>query len=645
MKRLFVLAVAAFAVLATSLSAQTPLQSQSTAQRKVIETLPQKDGKILSVEEAMKMSFSVARHTRKYIQRPVARSPYTEKGGDIYFKGKRILTGGSGIVYGQTVSRNEFNISHGLFVCPNPSDTAFPPLAFYRKDESRVSDFPLLDIRTCKLNNIKYPMNGQPSERVELGVYDPRSESVIYLNVTDFDEERYLTNVSWGGDRYLYVQVLNRPQHEMHLNMYDARDGRFVKTILTESNDAWVEPYDYLHFPSADPCTFIYASDNRDGFKNLYLADTSGAVRRIVPTDADIRFQTFRNSYLYYTSSEISPSQQHLFRVKISWKKGRTGAAAARIGKPERLTPERGWHDIAFTENGFVDTYSSFSTPRQACLRDNDGKVVETICGPQNPLEGYAQCSVEFGTVPSADGLYENHYRLFKPLDFDPSKKYPLILYVYGGPHSQGANDTFMGGIRIWEMVMAQHGYVVYIQENRGTQYHGSAYEKAINRNCGKEEMKDQMVGVRSLMAEPWVDETRVGVHGWSYGGFMTLSLATTYPDVFKVAVAGGPVIDWRWYEIMYGERYMDTEATNKEGFESTSLINKAPNLKAKTLIIQGAEDSTVVPYNALSFIQKCVDNAIPVDYFTFPKAPHNMSGTDRVYLYNILTDYFCKNL
>ena len=183
------------------------------------------------------------------------------------------------------------------------------------------------------------------------------------------------------------------------------------------------------------------------------------------------------------------------------------------------------------------------------------------------------------------------------------------------------------------------------MQENRGTKYHGTDYEKAINRNCGKVEMEDQMVGVRSLMAEPWVDESRVGVHGWSYGGFMTLSLATTYPDVFKVAVAGGPVIDWRWYEIMYGERYMDTPATNAEGFESTSLINKATNLKAKTLIIQGAVDSTVVPHNALSFIQKCVDNAIPVDYFTFPKAPHNMTGTDRVYLYNILTDYFCKNL
>ena len=640
MKRIVALAAVAAFTLTAALA-----QPQAVAQRTVIETLDQKDGRIMSVEEAMKISFSIASKTRKFISAPASRSPYSSRGGDLYFRDSLILKGGNGIAYGESVSRNEFNISHGLFVCPSPADTALPLLAFYRKDESRVSDFPLLDIRKCKLNSIKYPMNGQVSERISVGIYDPAKRSKLYLRVDDFDDERYLTNVTWGGDKYIYIQVLDRAQHNMHLNMYSVEDGSKIKTILTENNEAWVEPYDYLHFPSEDPCTFIYASDNRDGYKNLYLADTAGTVRRIVPTDADIRFKTFINGYLYYLSSEVSPAEQHLFRVKISWKKGKTGAAAARIGKPERLTKERGWHDIAFTKDGYVDTYSSFSTPRQAALYDNDGKLVEKICEPRNPLDGYAQCSVEFGTVPSADGKYRNHYRLFKPLDFDPSKKYPLILYVYGGPHSQGANDSFMGGIRIWEMVMAQRGYVVYVQENRGTLYHGSDYEKAINRNCGKEEMKDQMVGVRSLMAEPWVDETRVGVHGWSYGGFMTLSLATTYPDVFKVAVAGGPVIDWRWYEIMYGERYMDTEATNKEGLESTSLINKATGLKAKTLIIQGAVDSTVVPHNALSFIQKCVDNAIPVDYFTFPKAPHNMMGTDRVYLYNILTNYFTENL
>jgi len=619
--------------------------SQQSASRKTIEVRTQIDGKSLSVEESMKISFGISKYTRKYLKQSKAESQYELKGGDIYYKGKCILKSTPSLIYGNTVSRSEFNIDGGMFECPNPSDTAIVPLAFYRNDNSRVSEFPLLDITKCQLKSIKYPMNGQLSEHISLGVYHPQDGSIVYMDVTDFSDERYLTNISWGSDKYIYIQVLDRAQHNMHLNMYDASDGAFVKTILEEHDDAWVEPYDYLYFPSEDPCTFIYSNDLRDGYKNLYLADTTGAVRRIVPTDADITYKTFRNGYLYYYSSEISPSEQHLFRVSISWKKGKKGAAAAKIGKPERLTPQPGWHDIAFTADGYVDTYSSFSTGRQAALYDNDGKLIEKICDPYNPLEGYAQCQVEFGTVPSADGKYENHYRLFKPLNFDPSKKYPLILYVYGGPHSQGAKNSFLGGIRIWEMVMAQRGYVVYIQENRGTQCHGAAYERAINRNCGKVEMADQMVGINSLLAEPWIDKERVGVHGWSYGGFMTLSLATTYPEVFKVAVAGGPVIDWRWYEIMYGERYMDTPETNLEGFEATSLINKAKNLKAKTLIVQGAVDSTVVPQNALSFVQTCVDNAVPVQYFTFPKGPHNMTGKDKPYLYNILTDFFQNNL
>lgn len=636
MRRLFITAL--FILLASSTF------GQHNVSRKVLQEIPQTEGRIMSVEESMSISFK-PKYKKKYNSLRNRVEPYTLKGGDIYYNGNCILKSQPGIIYGNSVSRNEFNIDGGMFICPNPSDTSIVPLAFYRNDNSRVAEFPLLDIRKASLHSIKYPMNGQPSEHISLGVYHPEKDSVVYMSVSDFTDERYLTNISWGSDKYLYIQVLDRAQHNMHLNMYDAADGSFIKTILREHNDAWVEPYDYLYFPSDDPCTFIYSNDLRDGYKNLYLVDTCGTVRRIVAVDADISYKTFRNGYLYYSSSEVSPAEQHLYRVSISWKKGRKGAAAARIGKPERLTTQPGWHEVKFTNDGYIDTFSSFSSGSQAALYDNDGRLVEKLCDPCNPLEGFAQCSAEFGTVPSADGKYENHYRLFKPLNFDPSKKYPLILYVYGGPHSQGARNSFLGGIRIWEMVMAQRGYVVYVQENRGTLYHGAEYERAINRNCGKVEMEDQMVGIRSLLSEPWVDRSRVGVHGWSYGGFMTLSLASTYPDVFKVAVAGGPVIDWRWYEIMYGERYMDTPETNAEGFESTSLINKAPSLKARTLVIQGAVDSTVVPQNALSFVQKCVDNAVPVQYFTFPKGPHNMTGKDKTYLYNIITDFFSNNL
>ena len=293
----------------------------------------------------------------------------------------------------------------------------------------------------------------------------------------------------------------------------------------------------------------------------------------------------------------------------------------------------------------YTDIFSSFDNPGWSKVFSTNGRLKETLVVADDPLKDYATPEVEFGTVPSADGLYENHYRLLKPLGFDPSKKYPLIVYVYGGPHSQMVNDSWLGNVRMWEMLMAQRGYIVYVQDNRGTQRHGAEYEKAINRHCGKAEMDDQMVGIRQLLSQPWVDSSRVGVHGWSYGGFMTISLKLNYPDVFKVAVAGGPVIDWKWYEIMYGERYMDTPQTNPEGYLGSSLLEKASQLEGKLLICQGAIDNVVLWQHSLSFVQKCIDAGKQVDYFPFPKAYHNMTGMERVYLYDKISDYFDTNL
>ncbi len=311
--------------------------------------------------------------------------------------------------------------------------------------------------------------------------------------------------------------------------------------------------------------------------------------------------------------------------------------------KPVQLTSGRGWHNV-FLYPGckeFLDIWSNTSTPTRMWKRSTDGKTNECLFEGEDSLEGYASCKVEVGTVPSADNAFENYYRLIYPKDFDPAKKYPVIVYVYGGPHSQMVQDSWLGNIRMWEMLMAQKGYIVYVQDNRGSSNRGAAFEKAINRQCGKAEMEDQMVGIRRLLELPYVDSGRVGVHGWSYGGFMTISLMTTYPDVFKVGVAGGPVIDWKWYEIMYGERYMDTPETNPEGFEATSLINKATNLKGKLLICQGAVDDTVVWEHSLSFIQVCIDSGIPVDYFPYPVAQHNVFGRNRIHLMDKVTQYF----
>jgi len=542
------------------------------------------------------------------------------------------------IIYGQTVSRNEFGISGGIFTSPDSSK-----VAFYRKDESQVGSFPLLDIttRTGSLKEIKYPMAGMASEKISLGVYDIATKSTIYIKVDDFEDDRYLTNITWSPDsRHIFIQVLDRSQKHMRLNMYNAADGTYIKTVLTEDSDRYTEPLDPLHFIK-DSDIFLYRTASRDGYRNLYLCDTEGRVRRLTCTDADVAYIGNDGRYVYYTSAEVSPVENHLFRIEVKGLK--KGVDKAMVGKPQRLTDEEGWHEIAMNKSctRYTDTYSSLTEPNVINLCKADGTIIRNLLTAEDPTTEYAYTEISLGTVRSADGKYDNYYRLIKPKDFDPSKKYPVIVYVYGGPHSQMVRNTFMAQLRRWEMYMAQRGYIVYAQDNRGTQNRGLDFEQAIYRQCGQAEMEDQMEGVKMLMSLPYVDKDRIGVHGWSYGGFMTISLMTNYPDIFKVAVAGGPVIDWKWYEVMYGERYMDHPEANPEGYAKTSLLNKAADLKGKLLICQGAIDPVVVWEHSLSFVRECIKNNVQVDYFPYPCAEHNVKGKDRVHLHDKISMYF----
>lgn len=535
------------------------------------------------------------------------------------------------IVNGQTVSRNEFGINGGIFWSPDGK-----LLAFYRKDESQVGTFPLLDInsRTGSLREIKYPMAGMKSEQISLGIYDVASGKTVFLDVDDFGREQYLTNIAWGPESdYVYVQVLNRAQKHMRLNQYRAKTGEFVKTLLEEQNEKYIEPLTPVVFLKNDPSKLIYRTNNRDGYFNLYLVDVHSGkvVKRITDVAADVEMIGQDDKYIYYTSAEVSPVENHLFRVDL------------KSGRKTRLTQAEGWHKVTMSSdmNYFVDNYSSLKVPRVINLVRNDGKVVKELLKAEDPTRDYHFGEITLGTVKTADGKFDNYYRLIKPMNFDPSKKYPVIIYVYGGPHSQMVKNTWQAELRRWEMYMAQHGYVVFVMDNRGTSNRGAEFEKAIHGQCGQAEMADQMEGIKFLKSLPYVDADRIGVHGWSYGGFMTISLITNHPEVFKVAVAGGPVIDWKWYEVMYGERYMDSPHTNPEGYAKVSLVNKAKALKGKLLICQGAIDNTVVWEHSLSFIRECIKNNVQVDYFPYPCAEHNVMGKDRIHLMQKVTDYF----
>ena len=555
-------------------------------------------------------------------------------------------------VAGQTVSRNEFGIEGGIFWSPDKN-----MLAYYIKDESRVTDFPLFDIttRTGSTQYIKYPMAGMDSERLSLNIWNPSdgtTSTIDHVSIATKSgwtrpEETYITNVCWSPDgTVLYAQLLDRSQRHSLLCAFGT-DGSLLNgygsngIILGEDNDKYVEPLDPLYFIKGQQEIFIYRTANRDGYRSLYLCDNQGNIRRITNVPADIEYIANDGKWIYYTSAEVSPVENHLFRIGISNLK--KGVMKARLSQPQRLTHEPGWHNITMNRSctQFVDHYSSLCVPRVQNLCNADGSIIRNIYTAEDPTLSYSYGEITLGSVRSADGKYDNYYRLIKPADFDPAKKYPLIVYVYGGPHSQMVRNTFCAELRRWEMYMAQRGYVVYVQDNRGTSNRGLDFEQAIWGQCGQAEMADQMAGISKILELPYIDRDRVGVHGWSYGGFMTISLITNYPEVFKVGVAGGPVIDWKWYEVMYGERYMGNPAENADGYARTSLIAKAKDLKGKLLICQGVIDPVVVWENSLSFVRECVKNNVQVDYFPYPRAEHNVLGKDRVHLMDKVSIYF----
>ena len=295
--------------------------------------------------------------------------------------------------------------------------------------------------------------------------------------------------------------------------------------------------------------------------------------------------------------------------------------------------------------NYFIDVFSSINMARAYYLLDPKGSKIFTLKEDVNPYKDFKTGEMSIFTIKANDGLTDLYCRLIKPIGFIPDRKYPVLIYVYGGPHAQMIDKSWTGGAGFWLNYMAQQGYVIFTLDNRGSANRGFGFESIIHRQVGETEMADQMTGVRYLKSLAFIDTTRIGVDGWSYGGFMTISLMLHNPGVFKVACAGGPVIDWKWYEVMYGERYMDTPMQNPSGYEKASLLKYVSNLDGKLLIIHGTNDNTVVWQNSLAFIDECIKKDKQVDYFVYPGAEHNMVGEARAHLFNKISSYFNDNL
>ena len=537
------------------------------------------------------------------------------------------------IVYGQSVHRDEFGITKGTFWSPKGNK-----LAFYRMDQSMVTDYPQVDIfnRTATYEPDKYPMAGETSHKVSIGVFNLNDGSIRYLETGD-PTDRYFTNISWSPDeKTIYMFELNRDQNDCQLVSYDAQTGKRIKVLYQETNDKYVEPLHPITFLPWDNTMFLFQSQ-RDGYNHLYLYDTKkadGNIRQLTRGEWVVMEMLGFDSKakrIIISSNECNPIQKNTWTVDV------------KSGKRTLIDDGAGWHYSYLSPSGqwIYDNYSEPDVPRKIDVTNTSKPKALNLLTASDPWKGYDVPTFTSGTIKAADGVTDLYYRMVKPHDFDETKKYPTVIYVYGGPHAHNVDARWHYSSRSWETYMAQKGYVLFILDNRGSENRGRDFEQVTFRQLGQEEMKDQMKGVEFLKSLPYIDQNRIGVHGWSYGGYMTISLMTNYPDVFKVGVAGGPVIDWKWYEVMYGERYMDTPQANPEGYAKTSLLRQASNLKGKLQIITGYNDKTVVPQHCLSFIAECIKAGTQPDFFVYPGEPHNMRGHQSVHLHERITQYF----
>lgn len=566
-----------------------------------------------------------------------SRSEVYTKNFDLYLrtadgKAHRITTDGSkDIVYGQAVHRDEFGIKKGAYFSPSGQ-----LLAYYRMDQSMVEDYPLVDIftREAKLDAIKYPMAGMTSHKVTVGIYNPKTEQTVWLQAGD-PTDRYFTNISWAPDeKTIYMIEMPRSQKKTELVAYDVATGQRKGVLYTETHEKYVHPMHPLTFLPWDSSKFIYQSE-KDGYNHLYLFDTKGKeLKQITKGEfvvLDLVGFNTKTKSVIIQSNEAHPLHHNYYAVNID------------NGKRTLLDNGKGTHRAMLSPDGTMlfDRWSEPDVFRKIAVRNTATASATLLQTDASPWQAYNVPEISSGSLTAADGHTKLFYRLVKPVNFDPNKKYPTVVYVYGGPGVRNVDASWNYAARPWEIYMAQKGYVIFVLDNRGSSERGFAFETATYHRLGQEEMKDQIRGVDYLKSLPYVDADRIGVHGWSFGGFMTTSLITNYPDVFKVGVAGGPVIDWKYYEVMYGERYMGTPQENPEGYAQSSLLNKAKDLKGRLQIIIGYNDPVCVPQHSLAFLRACEDAGTQPDFFTYPGQGHNMMGKDMVHLHERITRYF----
>lgn len=515
-------------------------------------------------------------------------------------------------------------------------------IAFLQLDESPVGKYPLVDELAYggELTEERYPIAGSPNPVARVGVVDVAgsgSSQVRWMD-TGTDKSVLLARVNWLKDSHrVAIQRLPRVQDTLDLLFADSGTGR-AQTVLTETDKSWINLSDDLHF-LADGQRFLWSSE-RSGYRHLYLYDLSGKqLAQLTHGDWEVdavESVDEAGGQVYFTSTQASPIERHLYRVSLGG------------SDPVDVTRDRGNHGINLAPDSrhFLDTYSTAMTPPRQDLRNADGSRVAALAENKvAELDTYHLSPVEFFTVPGADGTMLQA-SLIKPRGFDPARKYPVLVYLYGGPHVQLVRDLWQGANFLWNEMMAEKGFIIFTVDNRGSAGRGHAFETAILHHFGEAELADQLAGVKWLKQQPYVDGNRIGVWGWSYGGYMTCLAMLRAGDTFKAGFAGAPVTDWRYYDTIYTERYMGTPQDNPSGYRDSSPVNYAAGLRGKLLIAHASGDDNVHFGNTLSLADKLVDAQKYAEFLIYAGRGHGISDAPaRIHVFNRVTQFFLENL
>ena len=520
-------------------------------------------------------------------------------------------------------------------------------VAYTQTDEGSVGMEERYEIYadTFRVVEERYPRAGTPNVTIRVGVVSVADGRRTWLDLGD-NPDIYVARVDWLPDsRHVAIQRESRDQKVLDLMFADVTTGK-TRVVLSETSNTWINLSDDLTFLKKEPL-FIWSSE-RSGYRHLYLYDLDGTlVRQLTSGDwvvSNVGRVDEKRHKVYFAGFAKSPLEEHLFCVSLTGKS---------VLRPTQVTKAEGWHDVTIGENSefFVDKFSNSGTPPQVSLCRMDGTlegfIEENKLDDSHPYHPYAasQSLPDFGTLTASDGS-PLHYKITKPSPFDPGRKYPAVVSVYGGPGFQHVTKSWAGRDGLWTQYMAQQGYVVFSLDNRGSGNRGKTFEDAIYHRMGKVEVEDQVEGVNFLKSLSYVDSNRIGIFGASYGGYMTLLSMMTAPGAFRAGVSASPVTDWALYDTHYTERYLGTPQESAEGYKQSSVLAYADALEGNLLVVHGMADDNVLFLNSVRLFKALQDRGILFDMMTYPGSKHSLSGkTVQTHYYKTLSKFFDERL